>query len=126
MRNFRELRVWSDSLAFAASVFKAIEQFPKSERYGLSNQLSSAVVSIASNIAEGCSRSTGLEFSRFLEYSIGSSFETETQLLLAQKFGYISETECNQLLEALKMIQRSLNKLHSSVKISRALPAKDQ
>lgn len=89
-------------------VFKITDKFPKEENYGLTSQINRSVVSVPSNIAEGSSRSSNKDFSRFLEMSLGSLFELQTQLILAQNKGYLSkeilkETEL-QIEELQKMI----------------------
>jgi len=66
MRDFRKLEIWKDAVAFAGKIYQLIVSFPVHEKYGLSSQMNRAVVSISSNIAEGCSRKTNIDFSRFL------------------------------------------------------------
>ena len=84
MRNFKQLKIWQKGLAIAVHTLKLVETFPKEERYGLGLQITRAAVSIPSNIAEGSSRSSEKDYARFLEISLGSSYELETQLLIAE------------------------------------------
>lgn len=89
MRNFRELRIWQKAFRIATNSFQITDSFPKQEKFGLASQINRAGVSIPSNISEGCSRSSNKDCIRFIEISIGSCFELETQLLIAKelKFG---------------------------------------
>jgi four helix bundle protein len=89
MKNFKQLLIWQKGFEIAVQSFKLIETFPKEERFSLSNQITRAAVSISLNIAEGSSRTSEKDYKRFLELSLGSSFELETQLLIAEaiKFG---------------------------------------
>ena len=83
MKNFKELRIWQKGMDIAVNSIQLIKKFPQQEKFGLSSQVTRAAVSIPSNIAEGSSRSSEKEYSRFIEISLGSSFELETQLLIA-------------------------------------------
>lgn len=85
MKNFKELRIWQKGMDIAVNCYKLIAGFPKEEKYGLSLQITKSGVSIPSNVAEGSSRKSEKDYSRFIEISLGSSFELETQLLIAQR-----------------------------------------
>ena len=89
MRNFRKLNIWNQGIDLAVRAYELSKQLPIEERYGLKSQITRAVVSIPSNIAEGCSRTSENEFKRFLEISLGSSFELETDLIIVEKLGFI-------------------------------------
>lgn len=88
-----ELEAWKQSIEFVVSIYKLTENFPKHEVYGLSSQMQRAAVSIPSNIAEGCARTSPKETSRFLDVAIGSIAEIETQLIIAEKLGYADNLE---------------------------------
>ena len=88
MRNFKQLLIWQKGFEIAVQSFKLIESFPKEERFSLSNQITRAAVSIPSNIAEGSSRTSEKDYNRFFEHSLGSSYELETQLLIAAAVNY--------------------------------------
>lgn len=75
-----------------------------------------AAVSIASNIAEGASRKSEVEFARYLEISMGSSFELETQLTISNKLGYINETDFNSFLIELNTLQKQINQFITKLK----------
>jgi four helix bundle protein len=114
MRDFRKLEVWDQSMQLAKMVYKLCESFPKSEIYGITQQIQRCAISIPSNIAEGCSRDSSKEFSRFIQIALGSAFELETQLLLARDFNYFSFN--HEIFEFLNVIQKRLNALNSSIK----------
>lgn len=86
-------------------VFELLSEFPKDEKYGLTSQISRCSISIPSNIAEGSSR-TDKSFSNFLDISLGSSFEFETQLIIAQKRNYLSETQLKSIEEKIQEFQK--------------------
>ena len=109
MRNFRKYDVWNDSMSFVKTIYEMTTSFPKMEQYGLSNQMNRAAVSIASNIAEGASRNSDIDFAHFLEIAIGSSFEIETQIEIAFSFGYIEKSVKDKLISNLQIIQKRLN-----------------
>ena len=111
MRNFREMTIWSEGIALAAEAYKVARLLPKEEEYGLKSQIRRAAVSIPSNIAEGCSRSSQKEFKHYLEISLGSAFEVETDFILAQRLTMISEKDISSFLEAIHLLQRRINSL---------------
>ncbi|MBY5956664.1 four helix bundle protein [Membranicola marinus] len=111
MRNFRELDIWQKSRKLVKEIYQVTRNFPAEERYGLSSQIQRAGVSIPSNIAEGCSRKSEIEFTRFLEIAQGSAFEVETQLILANDLGYLQDDLLNELIIDIHFLQRQINKL---------------
>lgn len=116
MRNFRNLEVWKEAIELASLIHKITKEFPKHELYGLISQINRCSVSIPSNIAEGCSRASEKEFSRFLEISIGSSFEMETQLEIARNLNYLDSELFNTIIEKLDVLQKRINALRTSIK----------
>jgi len=87
--SYKNLIVWQKSLELARLVYSLVRRFPESERFALSDQARRAVVSIASNIAEGSGRASNKDYAHFLAIARGSLYETLTQLELAKSFGYI-------------------------------------
>ena len=83
----RGLKIWKDAVAFAGAIYKFTAAFPQEERYGLTSQLRRAAVSVASNIAEGSKRLPS-DNKNFLRYALGSLAECDTQLIIAESFGY--------------------------------------
>ena len=116
MRDFRKYTVWQDSFALVTEIYRLIDSLPINERFGLYSQMSRAAVSIPSNIAEGCSRSSQIEFKRYLEIAIGSAFELETQLLLCMELKLIEPDKVENAVESLKKIEASLNALIQKIK----------
>ena len=108
MKNFKELKIWQKGLEIAVQSFKLVEYFPKEEKFGLSIQITKAAVSIPSNIAEGSSRSSEKDYNRFLEIALGSGFELETQLLIAEAANFGTKETRDWLLQALSEEQRML------------------
>ena len=115
MHNFKELRVWQESMLLAKATFGVTKQFPKEEKYGLISQMNRAAVSVPSNIAEGASRDSKKEFRHFLNFSLGSCFELETQLILANSFGYVSDPDNITLAASIIKIQKMISKLKSTL-----------
>lgn len=115
MHNFKKLDIWIKSMDLATEIYQQTNTFPNIERFGLISQMQRSAVSIPSNIAEGSAKSSNKDFSRFLEMSIGSLFELETQLLLATRLNYIdsevSVSTQNKINELQKMIVGFKNKL---------------
>lgn len=111
MRNFRELVIWQKARGLVKDIYQITAHFPATERNGLCSQIHRAAVSIPSNIAEGCSRKSEIDFARFLEIAQGSAFEVETQLILANDIGYLQNNSLTLLLEELHLLQRQINKL---------------
>jgi four helix bundle protein len=115
MHNFKKLDIWTKSMDLASEIYLLTNSFPSIERFGLISQMQRSAVSIPSNIAEGSAKSSNKDFSRFLEMSIGSLFELETQLILATRLNYIesevSISTLNKINELQKMIIGFKNKL---------------
>ncbi len=117
MRNFKELKICQKGFEIAVDTYKLVDSFPKSEKYSLTQQVTRAATSIPSNIAEGSSRSSEKDYYRFIEISLGSSFELETQLLVAKAVNFGDATLVNNTLnkidEEQKMLIAFANKLSS-------------
>ena len=86
-QSFKDLVVWQRSIELTTDVYTLTSKFPESERFGLTNQMRRASVSIASNVAEGYGRSTKGEYVQFLGHARGSCWELETQIVIARKLG---------------------------------------
>lgn len=117
MKNFKELKIWQKGFQIAVNTFQIIEDFPKIEKWGLGLQITKAGVSIPSNIAEGSSRSSTKDYNHYIEISLGSAFELETQLLISKalKIGRQELIEQTLLLltEEEKMLISFSNTLRS-------------
>jgi four helix bundle protein len=88
MKNFKKLSVWQKAFQISINCFRITTTFPKEERFGLVSQINRSAISVTSNIAEGSGRASPKDYKRFLDYSLGSTFELETQLLIAKELKY--------------------------------------
>lgn len=117
-RNFREYKVWQEAVDFASFVYEVTGKMPWFEKKGLCDQLQRAAVSISSNIAEGAARPSDADFAHFLDFALGSAFEVETQLTIANNVGYLDEEQFKQLQSKVSSIERQLNGLLNSIRKS--------
>ncbi|MFZ0339598.1 MAG: four helix bundle protein [Terracidiphilus sp.] len=115
-KSFKDLTVWQRAIDLTEAIYELTSDFPDSERFGLTNQLRRASVSIASNIAEGYGRSTRGEYRLFLGHARGSSAEVETQLIIAAKLGFgaklkieKAEIMCSEVGRMLNAMMKTLN-----------------
>ncbi|NGF56480.1 four helix bundle protein [Parapedobacter sp. SGR-10] len=110
MHNFRKLQIWLEARLLAKEIHLLLKKFPESERFGMISQLRRCSISVPSNIAEGTSRSSTKAFYHFLEIALGSCFEMETQIILSQDFGYITEAEYADIVEKIIIQQKRITK----------------
>ena len=103
--NYKNLKIWSLGMEIVDDIFEILKVFPTDERFGLISQISRCSISIPSNIAEGSSR-TDKSFSHFIDISLGSSFELETQLIIAFNRKYITKQQLNKLEEKIAEFQK--------------------
>lgn len=96
-------------------IYIITNSFPSTEKFGLASQMNRSAISIPSNIAEGCSRKTSIDFARFIEIALGSSFELETQLIIANNLNYILEEQTKTIIEELNILQKRLNALREAI-----------
>lgn len=116
MHNYKELKVWQKSIDLTVKVYKLSVQFPESERFNLISQVRRCSVSVPSNIAEGAGRNSKNEFAHFLGISSGSSYELETQMIIAQRLGYMNESELIDVSIDIIEIQKMIYSLQNKVK----------
>ena len=109
--NHKNLDVWKLSMNLISVIYSLLKSYPKEELYGLSSQMRRAVVSIASNIAEGASRKSGTERKRFYEISRSSLIELDTQLEISLRLNYISNESINNLEDLVNHIFAMIAKL---------------
>jgi four helix bundle protein len=108
-KDYKDLDIWRKSIALCDNVYKTTRDFPKEELFGLTNQLRRASISIPSNIAEGFGRKTQQQFIYFLQISLGSTFEIETQLIIAQKQEYVNKGQLQGLLQEVEDVKKLIN-----------------
>ena len=116
MHDFRKLRVWQDAVEFVIEVYRIVRQFPAEEKFNLISQLNRAAVSIPSNSSEGAGRGGNGEFIQFLNYASGSCSEVFTQLIIANRLGYISGEEFEKTDVRLNSIHRMIHKVISNLR----------
>ena len=107
----RDLKVWQECIDLVKVIYDTMLNFPPNEQYGLSTQLRRAVVSIPSNIAEGCGRESNRELYHFLNVASGSLAEVETQCYIAYTLGYINNmSEIDEKLESVQKLLAGFRK----------------
>ena len=112
--NFEKLDVWQKSKELVSQIYAITKSFPSEERYALSSQMQRSVVSIASNIAEGSSRTSLKEQLRFTEIAYGSLLELYCQLLIANDIGYLNELNMEPIQDKFQYISNKLGALRNS------------
>ncbi|MFT3981714.1 MAG: four helix bundle protein [Ferruginibacter sp.] len=115
MRNFKELKIWQKGFEIAIRSFDLTNHFPVEEKFGLVSQINRCAVSIPSNIAEGSSRSSSKDYKRFIEISLGSCFELETQLLIGRQLNYGNSQMIAGLLDLLTEEEKMLTAFSKSL-----------
>src|SRR5262245_27612647 len=107
----KKLDAWKLSMDLVIDVYRETEKFPSREKYGLSDQIRRATVSIPSNIAEGAARQTPKEFANYLHIAQGSLSEMDTQLELARRLGYMDEMAQRSLDTRMDRIDKTITGL---------------
>ncbi|MGE5943099.1 MAG: four helix bundle protein [Flavobacteriales bacterium] len=118
MRDFSKLDIWKHGIELVKEIYLLSEKLPSEEKFGLKSQITRAAVSIPSNIAEGCSRNSEVEFKRFLEIAMGSLFELETQLIITQELGFIKPEVLESVFGNIEKEAKMINSLISKIKNS--------
>ena len=116
IRDYKDLSVWQKSMELAEHVFNLTESFPKTQRYVLTSQLQRCALSIPSNIAEGRSRHSKNDFVYHLNIARGSLAELETQIIFANRLGFVDEITTQLTLNLVVEIRRMLFGLRQSLK----------
>lgn len=114
---FEKLEVWQKARVLVNDVYGLSSKFPYEERFGLTNQLNRAVISVPSNIAEGCVRPSYKERIHFLEIAYGSLMEAMTQIILASDLNYITNEEMDQIRSTIIEIAKMINGLRKNLLI---------
>ena len=115
MFNFEKLDVWQEAIQFADLVYELTGDFPSDERFGLTNQMRRAAVSISSNLAEGSSRVSHTDFARFVEIATGSLFEVVSQSTIALRRKMIAQNNYNEIYAAAEKQSKMLSGLRRSL-----------
>jgi four helix bundle protein len=115
IKSYRDLVAWQKGIDLCELIYRASSRFPREEIYGLTSQIRRAAVSVPSNIAEGTGRITKGEFVQSVGHARGSLLEVETQLIVAQRLGYLDSNETDELLELTNEIGKITNGLIRSL-----------
>ncbi|MDD4319911.1 MAG: four helix bundle protein [Candidatus Peribacteraceae bacterium] len=105
---YKKLSIWQKAMDIAETVYTVTKDYPKEERFGLIAQMRAAATAVPSNIAEGSQRTTNKDFANFILIAKGSLAELETQTLLSQRFGYLSDAKTQQLLDGIDELSRMM------------------
>lgn len=115
--NFKELIAWQKARKMVKEIYKVSRRFPKEERYGLTSQLRRAMVSVPTNIAEGCGRGTEKDLAHFLDIAFASAYEVETLVILSYDLEFINEemfgTFSNDISEVQRLIYSLIKKFRT-------------
>jgi len=117
MKTYRELIVWNKAMELVTNIYRVTEAFPEKEIYGLISQMRRCAVSIPSNIAEGYGRNSTQEYIRFLQISVGSLYEIQTQAEIAFNLRYLDKKLFENVYESTREIERMLSSLIKKLKI---------
>lgn len=114
--NFEKLDVWQRAVDLAAFIYDVTRKFPSDEKFGITSQMRRAAVSVSSNIAEGTSRSSKQDFSRFVELAVGSLYELVTQGFIARTQGFLDEQAFQKLYSDSEELIRMLSGLRNHLR----------
>ena len=118
MRPHEKLDVWNKSMDLVVAIYKQTEMLPADERFGLMSKTRRAAVSIPANIAEGAARHSSKEFGHFLSTAQGSASELETELLIAERLGYLGSDGYTKIRSELESVGRMIVGLTRNVRQS--------
>ncbi len=107
--NFKNLNIWKLSIELADEIYAITESFSKNEEFGLKSQIRRCTVSVASNIAEGSSRTSQKDFNRFLEISLGSLYELQTQIIISSRRNFIEQSKFELIENKITELQRMIS-----------------
>ncbi|WP_111625276.1 four helix bundle protein [Arenibacter echinorum] len=106
--NFKKLKIWQEGMNLVSENYKLTKTYPDFERFNLISQINRCAVSIPSNISEGSSKSTNRHFIKYLENSLGSAFEWETQLIVSHNENYLDKEKFEELENKILQIQKMI------------------
>jgi four helix bundle protein len=115
MFRFEKLDVWQRAVEHASEIYAVTRSFPNDERFGLTNQMRRAAVSISSNIAEGSGRSSDVDFARFLEYAYSSLMEVVSQSTIATRQDFLQKEPFDRIYAESEELARMLSGLRSTL-----------
>lgn len=113
MKNYKGLIIWQKGIEITKKVYQLSKQFPAEEKYGLVSQMTRASVSVSANIAEGSSRNSDKNYARFLQIALGSAFEVQTYLVIANEMTLAKKSDIEELE---KILEEEMKMIHSFIK----------
>ena len=116
VKSYKDLLIWQKGIDLVVEVYKAVKTFPREELFALSDQIRRSSVSVPSNIAEGQARQHTAEFRQFLHVSLGSLAELDTQTIIANKLGYLSEEALSSISNGITELRKMISSLISKLK----------
>jgi four helix bundle protein len=116
VRDHTKLKVFVLADRLVVEVYRTSAEFPASERFGLQSQIRRAAVSVATNIVEGCARSTQTEYARFVEIAYASAKELQYQIGLSARLGFLSSAAASSLCETCTSTAKALHGLLRSLR----------
>jgi four helix bundle protein len=116
MFKFEKLEVWQKAVGFADCIYETTKTFPSEERFGLMSQMRRAAISVASNIAEGSSRSSETDFARFVEIAYGSLLESVSELEIAKRQHFLTIEDFTTTYARAEELAKMLSALRRSLK----------
>lgn len=106
--NFKELLIWQRAMKVVDEIYILTTNFPREEQFGLTHQIRKSAVSIPSNIAEECGRGTDPQLLHFLDVALGSAYELETQIIIANRQRFCNESVVNSIIEKITEVQKMI------------------
>jgi len=116
MKTYRELIVWQKSMDLVTSIYQVSKLFPNEENFGLTSQLRRSAISVPSNISEGYGRNSLNDYIRFLNISVGSLYEAQTQIEIAFNLKYIEKEQFKSIYDSTREIERMMSSLIKKLK----------
>jgi four helix bundle protein len=117
INSYKDLKIWQLGIELTVDIYKLSKDFPMEEKYGIISQVRSASSSVPINIAEGWGRNSTKSYCQFLKQARGSLYELETELIIANKIGYLKD-DCKDIFDKIttlsKMINSLINKLENN------------
>ncbi|WP_421773985.1 four helix bundle protein [Gracilimonas sp.] len=115
VKTHRDLQIWQKSMQLVTRVYQAVDDFPDFEKFGLISQIRRSSVSVPANIAEGFGRRSKKDFRRFLNISMGSLFELQTELEVSFNLGFLDEELFKDLYSDTREIERMMSSFISTL-----------
>jgi four helix bundle protein len=109
--SFEKLEVWHDARELTRIIYKITKKFPDDERFGITNQMRRAAISVSSNIVEGSYRSTGKDKSNFMTIAYSSLMELLNQTIVSLDLSYINDTQYKEIRSQIEKVSNKLSYL---------------